>query len=108
IDLRVADASRAALLVLPMLVQQLAEARQVAVLQRLAALKGEAFHIVQIAQDVRIPGPGTPVLVPQDVAGGPIEAREEQEQVVLEVKEGAGGDAQRLDVHLLVLVKGET
>ena len=85
------------LLVLPVLVHQLGETAQVALLQRGLALVTELLDEVQVLDHVAVAAARLLVLLGQDGRGRPRVAGEEQQQVVFQVierlKSGESGAA---------------
>src|SRR5262249_12779640 len=92
VDLRIAHLLGAVLLVLPILVQQLAEQRAVAGFQRALAANAEVFDIVQVRQHLLVELLRAILLLLEDRSGAAREAGEEQQQVVFEIPQRVHAD----------------
>src|SRR3954468_9156080 len=78
VDVGVTHAARAPLLLLPLLVHQLAESPKVALQQRTSRAQTECLDVLQIRQHIAVMPFASLLLIGEDAARAPREAREEE------------------------------
>ena len=108
VDLGVRHVGRAALLVLPMLVQQLAKLTRASRLQRLQAAQPEVLYVVQILDHAGILPPCLGILLAEDHGRATRITGEKQDEAVFKVMKRFGRGVQRPRLHAVIAIELKT